>query len=247
LFTTALARSAPLSGFAAATFGARSTFQPRAGRYVYVMAALLLPAIILAAQTIARAWRPAAALVVAMLVVSLAGNVNTLSSLPAQPYLQGLRRTMEIVPHLPPAQQAPDSLVVAPVQSLATVGWLRAASRAGHIPDPGPLTEADISSTILILSFNRLPTARLQQCRAVTSETVVVLRPGDGFRVQTGPVAVTYAPLPGARSQRTILVRGSSVEDVFRYELRLEVGPAGTRPVTVCTRSGARISGLDAA
>jgi hypothetical protein len=235
VFTTALIRSTPLSGLAAALFGASGSIQPRAGRYVYVLAALILPAVALAAQTLIRAWRPAAAVVAAMLLVSLVGNVHALTALPSRNGPQDLRRFILTVPRLPAARQLPRSLVVAPTQSLVTVGWLVDNAHAGRVPGPGRLSEADISNEMLTLTLGRWPAAAPAQCRALRQPVVVTIRANDGLRVKTGAITVAYAPLEGARSRVVTLSRGGSVENVFKDPLRLLVAPArSTGPVAVC-------------
>jgi hypothetical protein len=200
-----------------------------------VIAALVLPAIALAAQTIARSWRPAAAVFGAMLLLSLAGNIRELGTPPRSP-VKELRRVMFSIPRLPAARELPRSLVIAPKQSLATVGWIIDNARAGRVPDPGPLSETEVSDTMLALTLGRSPSAAPKRCGPLPAPLDLVLPPGGGFVIRSGSVTVEYSPPASAPSRVAPLARGESLANVFDQPLRFRIAPVdAAEPVRICT------------
>jgi hypothetical protein len=234
--STALTRSAP---FAGAT-NALGPHNPRAGRYVYVIAALVLPALALAAQAIIRAWRPAVAFIGAMLLVSFVGNVHTFSQVAGDASVAyGIRRHVLTVPRLPQVDELPGSLIVVPRFVPVTIRWLTDAARAGKLASPGRLSESQIAASTLSLMIR--PSPRSRNCRPLTASVQLRLRANEGLRVGRGAVTVEYRPRRGSVSPPAILIRGGSVYNVFRDPVRLFIariprfGPASlcvaTRPV----------------
>lgn len=117
-----------------------------AARYQHIVAALVLPAIAVAADALARRWRVALPAVVVLLVVGIPGNVAALAD-PDSPQYEGesaqARRDYVIsIPQLPIAREVPRSTDAGPGPAIKTltVGWLVDALDAGRIPDPGPVT-----------------------------------------------------------------------------------------------------------
>jgi len=228
--STALTRSAPLSGIT----GALGPHNARAGRYVYVIAALVLPALALAAQAIIREWRPAAALIAAMLLVSFVGNVHTFSRVPSEStFARGLRRQVLTVPRLPNVSRLPPSLVVIPHFVPVTIRWLTHAARAGKLASPGRLSETEISAGILGLMIRPPPAGR--SCRPLTVPAELTLRAHEGLVISKGAVTAEYRLLHGAASPPVLLVRGRSLYNVFPEPARLYIAPIPrAAPVSLC-------------
>ncbi len=82
---------------------------------MYVIVALVVPAVALAAEAIIRSWRPAVILVAAMLLVSLAGNVHEFSQAAHEAGAgPALRRSVMTIPRLPLTAQLPRTLILIP-------------------------------------------------------------------------------------------------------------------------------------
>ncbi len=104
-------------------------------RWVYVAAALLVPAMAVALEGIAQRWRGCLPLVVAVLVVGVPGNIRTLMDhMHHTASLQrGMQELIETAASSPQSASAPawvQPLVLAP---WVTTGWLVAGARSGRI------------------------------------------------------------------------------------------------------------------
>jgi hypothetical protein len=174
----------------------------RLGRYVYIVAAMALPAIALAAQAVIRKWRQATSVVVALAAIALAGNVaQFVKHSRRSPQVQRSRYVVLDAPRLPLAAALPRSLEVA---KDLTMGWLIDNFRAGRIPDPGPRPPGEIATETLDLALKRAdnlaPDVRTKHCRTLDGPTVVVMRANDTLTVKAGIVRILYAPPDGGRS-----------------------------------------------
>jgi hypothetical protein len=205
---------------------------------VYVIAALVLPALALAAQAIIRAWRPAVALIGAMLLVSFVGNVHAFSQVAGDAGVAyGIRRHVLTVPRLPRVDEVPGSLIVVPRFVPVTIHWLRDAARAGKLASPGRLSETQIAASTLSLMIRPSPPTR--KCRPLTAPVRLRLRAHEGLRVGRGAVTVEYRPRRGVASRPSVLIRGGSVYNVFREPVRLFVARIPRfGPASLCVATG---------
>lgn len=138
---TAVGRVAqPLGGFLVlGPAGARSS------RYVYIVAALMLPFIAVAASHLLQRWRVALIVLVPLFVLGLANNVRHLVLIDTVPAFKSALhiRTRELVSdaaysglvELVPAE----SELRLPYNSV-TAGWLRAVKESGDLPQVGGIT-----------------------------------------------------------------------------------------------------------
>ena len=124
-------------------------------RYLHIIAALVLPALAVAADAMARRWRAVGIVVLALFLVGVPGNIARIGRNvgPAARYREQ-RRTITALPRLHLARTAPRSLHPTPsFASEVTVGWLLDGAHAGRIPAPGPLTPGERATDNFRLSL----------------------------------------------------------------------------------------------
>jgi hypothetical protein len=158
---------------------------PEASRYMHVAAALTLPALALAASTVADQWRRLAPLVPAIFLVGIPGNVQALNDHMDEiaPYQHAFKRDMVSLPRSPVAARVPRwarplSVLAPPV----TIGWLLDAAASGRLPDPGTSTQIEAATRRLRLSL--VPDDRgkaFDHCRVLSQATLLTLRRGDSI------------------------------------------------------------------
>ena len=189
-------RSAPLAmllgaaGFLVIAALDRSGFgtaAARAGRYLHVLAALLLPAIAVAIDALLSRWKVVGALALALLLVGIPGNV-----LDARNYTRkqriiddATRRIMLTVPRDPLAPATPADLRPEPNRApTVTLGWLRAGVASGRVPSTRAPSPIDAATNRLRLSLMELDGRTDGACPPLHAP--VVLRLADGDRVGIG-------------------------------------------------------------
>jgi hypothetical protein len=108
-----------------------------APRYFYVAAALSLPALAVAADTVARHHRLLAGGVLLVLLIGIPSNVQTLTEQDGQ---TDFRKLMLALPRLSLADTVPRSVRPAPEEARwVTIGWLLDGVAAGRVPGPGAI------------------------------------------------------------------------------------------------------------
>lgn len=111
-------------------------------RYLYIIVALLLPALAVGADMLVRRWSKVAVLV-SVVLVGLAVPVNVPRfDRPAPPaFAQASRTRMLAIPRLPVARHVPRGVHPEPVlDPYVTVGWL--VDNVGRLPRPRPVSRA---------------------------------------------------------------------------------------------------------
>jgi hypothetical protein len=207
----------------------------RAGRYVYLVVAMALPAIALAADAIIRRWRRLAVPVGVLLLLGVPGNIHLLDTYRNGSEDPAYRRHILAAARLPLAPQLPRSIPTNRGILLSpTLGWLLESLPSGRIPSPGPLTRNEIATDTLELALPSTPHAVSSSCRKLTRPTVRVLRKRDRLTVASGAINVTYLQVGGGRSQPVRLSRASVV--ALAGPLRLVFVPSGRipEPAVVC-------------
>ena len=206
----------------------------RDSRYVYIVAALLLPALAMGADALIRLRWQFAIPIVALLLVGLPGNIHQLMS-PTSFFLNSevTRSSILAVPKLPLADQVAGSHRLIPVDRLAaeglTLGWL--VDSAGRIPNP-----PHIDPTLLAteeLRFFLLPKVVTTpvKCVAAPKASTRVLEKQDTLTIEGGSAYVRYVPPGRARSLVETLKPGSYV--ALAGPMRLRILPA-TSGVMIC-------------
>jgi hypothetical protein len=190
----------------------------RDSRYVYLVAAMVLPALALGADTIVRRWRQLTIPVVALLVVGLPGNIHELatcvpvkgtghcspSSLAPFANAAATREQILAVPQLPFAEQLRHSKVPVPIARLVpeglTFGWLLDGAASGKIPGPGPLNQFQIATYVRESFLASAAVISRSQCAPAPKVSTRVLDQGQQLTVEFGRVVLRYAPLGGTPS-----------------------------------------------
>jgi hypothetical protein len=234
LLVTGLVRS----GQAAALAGTRGTGPERArqSRYVYLVAALALPALAIAADTLARRWRALTIPIVVLLLLGVPGNVEdlrtyaNLSSLDRAEF----RREVLAAPRLPIADRLPRTLKPAPIASFygLTLGWLIDSLPSGRIPSPGTLTPTQQSTLELRLALQRALVPTHDRCRTLSDAERLSLPAFHKLTLRSGTASITYVPRDGAASVPLLFQPGTSYV-AAAGPLPLEIEP-GRQPARLC-------------
>jgi hypothetical protein len=216
----------------------------RESRYVYLIAAMALPALAVGADALIARWRYLAVPLVIVLLLGLPGNIHRLMN--PQDLSQfgnsaATRAEIVALPRLPLANQLRGSRRLLAIQSPRfaqeglTYGWLVAGAESGRIPDPGPLNPV-VASTWTLQNF-LVPTSVTRavelHCAPAPASSILVLEKGDQLTIERGSVAITYVPLAGAPSLRTPPVKPSTLV-ALAGPLRVRIVPA-SKGVLLCS------------
>jgi hypothetical protein len=177
-------------------------------RYVHLLAALLAPALAVAAGAVARRWRVATP---PLIVLFLAGVPEHVDSLWPDRFVRdplaltgaqvvGEPRLFLAVAHSPYLDQLPPELhpFHGAGSRLITVGWMRDALASGRIPDdePSPRSAAEAE---IYLTLTKSPIALDQDACVPFKQRTQRMDAGD-FIDYKGPLLVEFVGKEGARS-----------------------------------------------
>jgi hypothetical protein len=181
--------------------GAARLFQAPAApsRYLYVAAALTLPALAVAADAVVRRWRLLGPAVLVLLVIGVPGNLRELADRPHGLSASGrsYRRLVLSLPRLPVADEVPGSEGVPGVPFFPpwiTIGWLLDGVASGRIPDPGRIDRTDAATWTLRLALDQSHSVTNKVCRELTEPAMLLLDKGRSIGIDGGAVRVIYAP-----------------------------------------------------
>jgi hypothetical protein len=188
-------------------FGRFSAFGPddaRASRYLHLVAAMVLPAVALAADAVIRRWRLLAPAILALLVVGIPGNIRALADF-ERDQEQSQRDYKQLIlslPRIPLAKKVPR--VVQPETSQAsgvTIGWLLGGVASGRIPDPGPITPSQRAADTFRLSIEQTRTAsRWKACHPLFKPITRRLGKGQSIGIRGGAGGILVTPASGAHA-----------------------------------------------
>lgn len=195
LFVTATARAG--QGGLLVLLKTTGPDRARESRYIYLIAAMCLPAIGLAAEVLIRRRKLLAIPVVALLLVGLPANVNELSDYsPRYATPPRTRYAILSLARQPLARQLRNMYVPYPDARLSaeglTVNWLIAS--VDKIPDPGPV--APKIAALVVLQFMvqpAIPSPGLH-CVPLTKPLDYVIGRGRTFTVERGFAYIRYVP-----------------------------------------------------
>jgi hypothetical protein len=194
--------------FLAITGANRGGFGPnfaRSSRYMHILAALVLPAIAVAADAVIRRSRVLGTIALAALLVGVPANVGHLRNFAR--YERGASASTRVVvlsiPWMPLAHRVPPALRPNPNEAAdVTVGWLLDGVASGRIPKPRPPSAVQIRTNILRLSLMELDRATRFPCRRLRSPIGLRLSKGHTIGIR-GSVSViqlarghSSAPVP---------------------------------------------------
>jgi hypothetical protein len=206
---------------------------PSTSHYVYVGAALVLPAIALAADTLVQRARWLAPIVVLLLIIGIPGNIKPLATAAGEPpsLFAANKQMLFSLPRMPLARAVPRSLVVAPNSNYqwVTIGWLLDALDSGRLPDPRPVTAVERATNTLRLSLQEIPGYEDASCPPLHTTVSRRLKKGESITVHTGTVAVTLVLAEGKIESRPVLFGGGGLS-WFRDHVLVDVaGPLSIR------------------
>ena len=179
----------------------------RESRYIYLIAAMCLPAIALAADSLIRRKALLAVPIVALLLLGLPANVHELSTYsPRYATPKGTRYAILSLPRLPLARQLLNTRAPYPDTRLSveglSVGWL--VDSAGRIPDPGRPTPVVEASEVLefMVQPSLSPPPPGARCVPLSKPIFTVVKRGQRFSIERGYAFVRYLPKKGVSSLR---------------------------------------------
>jgi len=210
----------------------------RQSRYVYLVAAMALPAIAIAADAIARRWRYLTLPIVALLLAGVPGNVHALRTYTDQGFFFRNQTRIDILaaPRVPLAKKIVPSLAPAKFAAL-NMGWLVASLPSGRIPAPDPpLSSTKIASETLKLVVREAKKPTNENCAPLVTTQRRVLRAFQRITISTGSALITYYPQFGGDPSKPVqfprIIGGRTVV-ASTGPLRVEIEPV-SQPAVLC-------------
>jgi hypothetical protein len=224
--TTAVSRA--LAGVSFAT----------SSRYLYVVAALLVPPLAVAFDAIARKRRALGPLLVVLLLVGIPGNLSkTTSSFQSTAQTARYRKMMLSFARLPLATRVPRSLRPEPnVARDVTIGWLLDGVRSGRLPRPKPASPSEVATYTLRVGLEVLDRGDGRNCRALSGPWDRTLQIGQSVVVD-GTVAVQLRQ-HGASWSNFVLFGASFLSKRAYHTLRVVGQPMSVRIRAVSPGAG---------
>ena len=228
-----------ITGFGRANNSLPSTDTYAASRYLYVAAAMLLPAIAVAASQLISRWTRLWPVVALVLVVGIPGNIIVLHRTNYLHVLDSYRQFFLSIPRLPIATHLPRSLHPDPnFDSSVTVGWLLAGVQSGRIPPPSPApTAAQRALWTLQLAWQPGVPAREVACQTIMLPALAHVRAGTRLTLDA-PVNISYRYSPHRLSASIRLpALGRSGTFVSSWPMNVQIAPTSPRRTAVLCNS----------
>jgi hypothetical protein len=205
----------------------------RQSRYVYIVVAMALPALAIAADAIARRWRHLTIPIVLLLLAGVPGNFHDLRTYTDASTLAREHARTEILtaPRVPLAKILPADTPPAPFQGL-TLGWLVASLPSGRIPRPSHTTPKAIATETLSLAIRRSPhSLKRNQCGPLDAPVMRKLVLFQILTLKSGAAFFRYITPDGVVSRRAVFPAKTSIigASIVPLEIRIEPGQAGTK------------------
>jgi hypothetical protein len=212
----------------------------RAGRYVHLLAAFLLPALAVAADALMQRSKllvPAFAL---LFVVGVWGNTNAIEQTGTERFRFGPKDEILAVAQAPFADQIPAGTRILGIGGPeVTMGWVRTGVKSGRIPTPSysdkELATVGLSTALEPRAPERPPTG----CTPLTGTVPLQLARGRSFDVRNGPVSVVlvYDGVASNPIMYNANPRSHFVARAGPLDLRVSPVPragAGATPTELC-------------
>ena len=219
----------------------------RLPRYVYLVAAMTLPALAVAADALVTRWRPFFAVAILLFVVGMPGNVNTFldtrSNLTTPE--SSFRQMILALPRDPFARQVPRTLRPEKVTAdRVTIGWLLDGVAQHRIPAPRHISQRIFATDHFRLSFDQQRTrSPTTSCRLLTHPFTTRLKEGDVIGFYDRRLLITPANGVKLVGPPLLFLPGDgSAVIVLRDTGRVRLAPGKTAfPPRVC---GPRVAAL---
>jgi hypothetical protein len=214
----------------------------KSSRYVYIVAALTLPALALAAEAVVRRWRIALPGVIALFVIAIPWNATDFErGVFGRGYFDNEERILTTVVRMPFATDVPRDVRPIPDVYLSedlTIGFLLDAVDAGKLePATRPITPAEENEMRVRLGIaqrieRRFPTG----CRKIEGNYDVDPERGTVLRIGT-PVSISTRRDEQVTSAPVVFLPRDGIKLVVTLDgLALRFGPAlGASEFTLCS------------
>jgi hypothetical protein len=162
----------------------------RASRFVYLVAALALPVLALAAESLVTRSRALLPLMLGLLIVGVPGNIDAFTT--RNHIVLGNPTLMLAFPRVPAAREVPRSLTPDPVYAReVSIGWLLDGVKSGRIPEPIRLAPQTAALATLRLSLRQTDhQSKVGKCRRLKEPVQLRLEKGQMLGIKGGPVRV---------------------------------------------------------
>ncbi len=165
-------------------------------RYLHIVAALLLPALAVAADAIARTRRPLLVVALALLLMGVPGNISKIADnlAPTARYREQ-QRVIGVLPRLKLASTTPHGIHPAPSFAVeVTIGWLLDGASAGRIPAAPHASTRQHATDVLRLSLEQVDGKGSARCVPLHGPTIRTLARGESLGI-TGAIDVQSMPV----------------------------------------------------
>jgi hypothetical protein len=215
-------------------FGTGGPEYARQGRYVYLSAAMALPALAFASNALFRRWRAVGAVLLVLPILGVPGNLQKFNDFrTTYQQLASVRERILIAPRIPLAGELPPSVQPDGFDAPGlTLGWLIDGVHSGRVPPPQSATPQDVATVTLQLALTRLTDVRGAPCSAPAAAVERVLQKGQSVTVKAKTVKVVYTPPEGAPSRPVVFrpILGASSLTLLAL--------AGPLPLRITTAAG---------
>jgi len=218
------------------TFGA--TFA-RVPRYLHLGVALLVPALAVAADAIARRQRLLLPVLAVPFLLGAPENIRLLR--PQNGFPVGNSALMLTLPEVPLAAMVPRDTV--PVDTdeyrVVTIGWLLDRRADGRLPTLGYRSTRARDAATLALATSHRPLEPVPRCPVITDPVEVELRVGDSLWFTNGVNLQLRDRATGELGPKVFFSRGRPAERIdVRYggPFTVVVTPLSRAPSTLCVR-----------
>jgi hypothetical protein len=203
----------------------------RAGRYVYLLAAMTLPALAFAAGAIAKRWRMLTPVVVAAFLIGVPGNVSAIEPSGVERFRLGQPELVLALPRSPYARQLPrSSRPLGMGGPYVTMGWLLDGVASGRIPEPD-VTLSRQATTSLWIALRQVRTASSPvPCTPLQAPVERRLLAGESFDFAQGTVEVVLVHDGVASEPVRYVARTPSRMEARAGPLDLQIRPGRDGP-----------------
>ncbi len=222
-----------ITGFERADPSLPSVDTYAASRYLYVAAALVIPALAVAATQLVSISKALWPVVLVVLVAGIPGNVLVMHRSNYLHTLDSYRQFILAIPRLPVATGLPRMTFPDPLYDRAmTLGWLLDGVRDGRIPPPSPpLSPGERAYYTLRLALQPTAPSSSGACHIVDLPATIQVQ--AGIRL-TSVAPVSIAAIYGSNQRSTSILVPASTH-ISAWPMELSITPTKPRQaITVC-------------